>query len=93
MLNSDLVFNVLTAAAAFGAAVMLAPSAARTDAPAQLYANGNAESSAMRNRAAMFAESEQFKNVRKTSTAQGDARLEAITKPTLARKGLKVRGP
>jgi hypothetical protein len=93
MLNSDLVFNVLTAAAAFGAAVVLAPSAARTDAPAQLYAGGSAEPSAMRDHAAMFAESEEFKNVRKTSRAQGDAPLEASGNPTAARNALKVRGP
>ena len=93
MLNSDLVFNVLTAAAAFGAAVLLAPSAARMDAPTQLYAGSSAEPSAMRNHGATFADSEQFKNVRKTSTAQGDARLEASSDPTPVRRGLKVRRP
>ena len=93
MRNSDLVFDVLTAAAAFGAAVVLAPSAARTDAPAQLYAGGSTEPSEMRNRAALFADSEQFKNQRNTSTAQGDVRLEASGNPTPVRKGLKVRGP
>jgi hypothetical protein len=93
MLNSDLVFNVLTAAAAFGAAVVLAPSAARTDAPAQLYARSSAEPSALHNRAAMFAESEQFENVRKTSTAHGDARLEASSRPTPVRTDLEVRRP
>jgi len=87
MLNSDLLFTVLTAAAAFGAAVVLAPSAARTDAPTELYARGSTGPPAMHNRAAMFAEPEQFENVRKTSTT----RLEASSTPV--RKGLKVRGP
>jgi len=42
---------------------------------------------------AMFAESEQFENVRKTSTAHGDARLEASSKPTPVRTDLEVRRP
>jgi hypothetical protein len=78
MLNSDLVFNVLAAAAAFGAVVVLAPSAARTDAPAGVYAGGSAEPSDIRNHGAIFAETEESNNVRKTSMSQGNARLQAI---------------
>jgi len=87
MLSSDLVFNVLAAAAAFGAVVVLAPSAARTDAPAQVYAGSSAEPSEIRNQAGMFAEPD----VRDSSTSQSNARLKAVRDPTPALNGLKAR--
>ena len=93
MQNSDLVFNVLTAAAAFGAAIVLAPSAARNDAPSQPYAGVRAAPSEMRQPAAMFVESEASKNVHSTSTDQGDSRLQTIVKPASARVGSKASRP
>jgi len=89
MLSSDLVFNVLVAATAFGAVVILAPSAARVDA-AQAHAGGSGPAAEMRSGAALFAESEEIRNMRANSTDRRDLRLQAIDSPTSALDGPPV---
>jgi hypothetical protein len=72
MLNSDLLFTAFTAATAFGAAIILAPSAARTDSPPRIYA---VQSPDLRNDTAGFARAETVDGVRKISTSQSDSEL------------------
>ena len=93
MLNSDLLFTISTAAAAFGAAVILAPSAARTDAPPRVYAGGNAQVSEFRNDTATFAEVESIDGVHKVSTSQSGPELRASGGPAVVRNSRKAPWP
>jgi hypothetical protein len=93
MLNSDLLFTISTAAAAFGAAVILAPSGARTDAPSRIYADGGAEVSEIRKDTATFSGVEPIDGVHKVSTSQSDPELRASGGPAVVRNGRKAPWP